>query len=117
MANKPIAKRKPWQPEPSKPFARNRSFAWFYNSSRWRKVSKVFREANPLCVECEKVGKVSSAKVADHKIGLGYLIDNNLDPYDHNELQALCSSCHNKKSGSEAHNSRAYRLNHKRNDL
>lgn len=116
MATKPIAKRKPWQSEPTKPFARNRDHSKFYNASRWRKVSKAFREANPLCVECEKQGKVSSVQVADHIKGLGFLIDNNIDAYDHKELQPLCSSCHNKKSGSEAHNSRAYRLNHKRNN-
>lgn len=103
MATKPIPKRKPWQNEPSKPFARNRDHSKFYNASRWRKVSKAFRELNPLCVDCSKEGKVSATQVADHILGLGYLLDNNLDPYDFQYLQGLCNSHHNKKSGSEAH--------------
>lgn len=109
MATKPIVKKKPWHGE-RKPFEREKGNQDFYNSSKWRKTSKAFRMLNPLCVECERNGKVSASNVADHIRGLGFLLKKDMDPYDHKELQPLCSSCHNRKSGSESKNGRAYPL-------
>ncbi|MEM9685350.1 MAG: HNH endonuclease [Bacteroidota bacterium] len=102
MPNKPKKRPRPWKPE-RKPFARERSFYRFYNSSRWRKFSKSYRDKHPLCLICKKEGRVGPADVVDHIKGLGYLLDNGLDPYDEGECQSLCHPCHNKKSGRQAH--------------
>ena len=105
----------PWKPEKKKrqwvkdrkPFERPRDFSWFYNRRKWKRFSISFREKNPLCVECLKQGIDTACAVTDHVRGLGYLLDNKIDAFAEDECQALCSRCHNKKSGSEAHGGRA----------
>lgn len=98
---KPKKIKRPWVTE-NVPFQRDRSFQKFYNATRWRKASKAFRNENPFCNQCEKNGIVSEARVVDHIRGLGFLIDNNFNPYDFKELQSLCHKCHNAKSGRES---------------
>ena len=107
MPNKPQNIKRPWTTE-RVAFGRRNDNSKFYNSRKWRKVSKDYREANPLCecTECNRLGRVRSADVTDHKRGLQFLLDNGLDPYDLNELQSMSHSCHNKKSGRDAHKKR-----------
>jgi len=38
-----------------------------YNNQRWRKLSKRFLDANPLCVKCKETGRVTVATTVDHK--------------------------------------------------
>lgn len=103
MPNRPKKVNRPWQ-SPRKPFGRRaKSHYDFYNSTRWRKKSKRYRDKHPYCVHCEKEGIVSAADVVDHIQGLGYLLENSLDPYDDKELQGLCHHHHNRKSGRQAH--------------
>ena len=33
---------------------------------RWRNASKAFKQANPLCVMCEREGRATPAQVTDH---------------------------------------------------
>lgn len=106
MPNRPKKIRRPWRPERI-PFGRRKDNSAFYNDRKWRKVSRAYREANPFCAECERNGKVSAADVADHKKGLQYLLDNDMDPYDWEELEGLCHPCHNSKSGKQAHGYKA----------
>ena len=101
MAIKPKKIARHWVQE-MKPFERQRAFSKFYNARAWRKVARAFRDVNKFCVECEAQGIVSESKVTDHIRGLGFLIDNGIDPYDEGELQPLCSKCHNQKSGRES---------------
>lgn len=102
MPWKPEKKRRQWVRE-YKPFERPRDFSWFYNRRKWKRFSILFREKNPFCVECLKQDIHKASEVTDHIRGLAFLLDNNLDAFSEDECQALCSSCHNKKSGSEAH--------------
>lgn len=106
MANAPKKINRPWIKE-KKAFERPIDFTWFYNDRKWRKVSKAYRDANPVCecAECKTAQTVKPAQVCDHIKGLKYLLDNNLDPYDWNELQSMSHECHNKKSGKESHRS------------
>lgn len=102
MANTPNKINRPWKPKKIA-FDRPIDFSWFYNSWKWRKTSKTYRESNPIC-ECNRCIKeefIRPAEVCDHIKGLKYLLDNNLDPYDWNELQSMSKECHNIKSGSE----------------
>jgi 5-methylcytosine-specific restriction protein A len=107
MANAPKKIKRPWVKE-KVAFERPVDFSWFYNDRKWRRVSKAYREQNPICEceECKASLTVKPAKVCDHIKGLKYLLDNGLDPYDFKELQSMSNECHNKKSGKESHRSR-----------
>lgn len=52
--------------------------------------------ANPLCVECEKHGRVQLATQRDHIVSLG---DGGAD--DDSNVQGLCHDCHEEKSLGE----------------
>jgi len=100
-------KKKPWQPKREAHGRRKNPNKKFYNSTRWRKTTNAFRKKNPFCKQCQDNGIVTDATgrngVTDHISGLQYLLDNNIDPCDWDELQTLCNICHNQKSGREAH--------------
>jgi 5-methylcytosine-specific restriction protein A len=105
MPIKPTPKKKPWQEERVVQGRRLHDNSKFYNARRWRKVSKAYKAANPLCEceECKVKGLVKEGNETDHIRGLQFLLDKGLDPYDWKELQTMNSSCHNKKSGRDAH--------------
>ena len=105
MPWKPEKKKRQWVTE-YKPFGRPVDFSWFYNRRKWKRFTVSFREKNPFCIECEKNGRKVAATVTDHIKGLGFLLDNKLDPFAEEECQPLCDRCHNKKSGAEAHGGR-----------
>ena len=65
MPNMPKKVKRSWIPE-RKPFERKKSNYEFYNSWKWRKLSKRWKEANPVCVKCEANGIVSPAEFTDH---------------------------------------------------
>lgn len=65
---------------------------------RWRKYRIGFLAKNPLCVSCLNEGRTTLATVVDHiKAHKGrYKLF-----WDSNNHQALCKSCHDKKTASE----------------
>lgn len=59
--------------------------------SRWQRARKIFLSQHPLCVYCERQGKVTAATVVDHiKPHKG---DQELF-WDTNNWQPLCKQCH-----------------------
>lgn len=70
-----------------------------YQSQRWRRTSQRHRQTHRFCVECEKVGRAEYAMVTDHIIP----VSQGGSFYDPENHQGLCHSCHNRKSGGEAH--------------
>ena len=64
----------------------------------WRKASKQFLHAHPLCVACMRQGKYVKATVVDHIIP--HRGDTKLF-WDRSNWQALCKPCHDKKTGNE----------------
>lgn len=76
---------------------RNDKLDAFYATTTWRKCRDAFIKANPLCSHCESRGRIKAADVADHIVERR---DGGAD-YDHANLQALCSSCHNTKTAAE----------------
>jgi hypothetical protein len=104
MPNSPKKIKRAYKPE-KKSFSRPVDLSWFYNQWKWRKTSKAFLKSNPICkcVDCVRDGVLKEANVSDHIRGLKYLLDNNINPYDWNELQPMNDKCHNKKSGRESH--------------
>jgi len=58
---------------------------------RWRKISKLYLSRNPLCVECEKVGRLTPATETHHKTP----VTEGGSDRDEN-LMALCKPCHSR---------------------
>jgi len=54
---------------------------------RWRKVRAVKLRKNPLCERCLDEGRTKAADLVHHK-------DRNSKNNRHNNLEALCISCH-----------------------
>ena len=97
----PILKKttpRPWIPEATKEWQPKEDNK-FYRRARWIKVRKAHLMQEPLCRECKKRNIIKAATVVDHitQIRKGGSM------YDHNNLQSLCASCHNSKSGRESH--------------
>ena len=68
--------------------------------ARWRKARRRYLEKHPLCVMCMKDGRYVRATDVDH------IIPHRGDPvlfWDENNWQALCHSCHSRKTRSEDH--------------
>ena len=78
-------------------FFRSDASKSFYTSKEWRTLRKSFLEKNPLCVECLKEGRYTPAKIVDHIVPIRM----GGKPLDEGNLQALCWSCHSKKSDKE----------------
>lgn len=98
MPNKPKQIKRNWKPE-RKSFDRVKTNYEFYNSWKWRKRSKLFKENNPICVKCDQNDMVSAAMFTDHI----QRIEDGADPWDESNWQSLCEFHHNQKSGREAH--------------
>ena len=83
----------PWHEE-RKAHGRRKYHDPRYNSSRWRKARSIYLKHHPRCKECNRL-----AGVVDHikPVRLGG------EFYDPDNWQALCTVCHNRKSGKEAH--------------
>jgi 5-methylcytosine-specific restriction protein A len=53
---------------------------------------------HPLCVECERQGRITPATVVDHIVPH----KGNLELFwDENNLQAICKRCHDGKTAGE----------------
>lgn len=65
-------------------------------TSRWNKARSRYLKIHPLCVHCQKEGKLTKARVVDH------ITPHRGDQvlfWDEKNWQALCKSCHDKKTG------------------
>ncbi len=58
---------------------------------KWQRLRLDFLKKNPLCVYCQREGRVTEAKVVDHIIP--HRGDQKLF-WNQNNWQALCKSCH-----------------------
>lgn len=62
----------------------------------WRKKRRAYLQRNPLCVECLRQGRVKPATDVDHIISR-----RRGGTDDESNLQALCHSCHSRKTNRE----------------
>jgi 5-methylcytosine-specific restriction enzyme A len=65
---------------------------------RWQNRSKFFLACNPLCVYCQREGRITAATLVDH--ATPHRGDQNLF-WDETNWQALCETCHNSRKQSE----------------
>jgi len=84
------------KPEVNRSFGKGDNYK-FYNSTRWRKLSKLLKSQSPLCVVCLFNNKVKPCSVTDHIIP----VEHGGAMTDLQNLTTLCHSCHNKKSAKE----------------
>ena len=66
--------------------------------SRWRRLSKSFLRAHPLCAQCQREGKYVKATVVDH------ICPHRGDPvlfWDQSNLQPLCKHHHDVETRNE----------------
>jgi 5-methylcytosine-specific restriction protein A len=68
-----------------------------YNS-KWERASKLFLFDHPLCEECLRQGRIKAADCVDHIIPHGGDVELF---WQLENWQALCSSCHGRKTRSE----------------
>lgn len=75
-----------------------RAGAQFYRTKRWKQARLAFLNAHPLCADCGEVGLVVEATEVDH------VVPHRGDPalmWDRSNWQALCKSCHSRKTARE----------------
>ena len=90
--------RRPWVKERSDRPHGNRPHQKQYHTTKWRNDRAAHLAENPLCVKClEEDGRHVEATVSDHIDP----VEQGGDMWDWKNRQALCSSHHNRKSGSE----------------
>lgn len=65
---------------------------------KWQQARARFLQIHPLCVHCEKEGRVTAARDVDHVIP--HRGDQELF-WRQSNWQALCTSCHSKKTATE----------------
>ena len=97
MPTLPKGKNRPWIPKKPQ-HMREVDNASFYNSKRWRSLRNYFIQKNPICAQCKRDGNIKSSQCVDHIVP----ITMGGSPIDIKNLQSLCNSCHNSKSGKEA---------------
>lgn len=66
-----------------------------YRNDRWTRARVTYLGHHPLCVDCQQHGKATAATDVDHIIP--HRGDMELF-WDVNNWQALCHSCHSKKT-------------------
>lgn len=64
--------------------------------TRWRKIRKKYISQNPLCMLCERMGKLMPAEEVHH---IKPLSDGGT--HSENNLMSLCKSCHSKITATE----------------
>ena len=64
--------------------------------ANWQRLRKMFLRAHPLCVECERMGRLTPGELVDHIMPLADGGDNAWG-----NLQTLCQLHHNQKTAAE----------------
>lgn len=65
---------------------------------RWQKSRLVFLDEHPLCVYCQREGRVVVATVVDHVIP--HKGDQSIF-WDRDNWQSLCKQCHDRKTATQ----------------
>ena len=73
-----------------------------YQTARWRKLRKAHLATEPLCVHCQREGRVVQAAVVDHILGHDRP-DWRERFFDPANLMSLCKPHHDRKTGRETH--------------
>jgi 5-methylcytosine-specific restriction protein A len=87
----------PYKPESKikrKAFANKPTFSdGPYNTSSWRKLRYQVIQAGPVCATCRRAPSIVADHIQPVRLGGEF--------WDINNLQGLCTRCHNSKSAKE----------------
>jgi 5-methylcytosine-specific restriction enzyme A len=72
----------------------SKAYASVYSSKRWRKLRHYKLMNDPLCEECLKQGRTTSAREVHHIIPFDIQHPDETLIFDYDNLQSLCVSCH-----------------------
>lgn len=75
-----------------------------YHTTTWRAIRAAQLSEQPFCKHCGEKGKHELASVCDHITPVYVYFQNGKDFWEASvktNLQSLCESCHNSKSGKE----------------
>ncbi len=103
MPKLPPKKPRSW--ETKRPPQSGRGFVnpW-YHTPAWRTLRAAILRDNPYCVECKAANITALATVVDHIKGVSTgktAADKERLMWDESNLQPMCKSCHDSKSGKE----------------
>ena len=100
MPNKPprLGQRAPQAKQPRLPDLREGSHKRGYDAT-WHKLSRMVRQQEGLCRACLHSGRLTAATLVDHIIPISQAPDLRLV---RSNLQALCASCHARKTQAES---------------
>ena len=91
--------------------AKDKDYIAMIHTTAWLRLRKEVLTATPLCVECQKAGRIEAATEVHHVRPVEEAItysDKRQRMYDPHNLQALCHDCHVRihtqlgRSGKEA---------------
>ena len=85
-----------------KPKVQRRTDDKFYHTTTWRKFRQMFLFEHPLCTHCHTKGKITPATEVDHITPIA----EGGDRLDEGNCQALCHSCHSRKTMKELNRKR-----------
>lgn len=68
-----------------------------YDSATWKAIRQIQLAEHPLCVFCERAGRIVPAEEVDHIIP----ISKGGDMLDMANVQSLCVPCHSKKTAED----------------
>jgi len=111
MPTKPKSIRRPWQPQRKAQERRLHNNTKFYTLKPWRTLRASYLSTHPFCEcdDCQKREVPLPSQMVDHDKRINphdpYDTQNGKwgEPLDEDNLRAMNHSCHNKKSGREAH--------------
>jgi 5-methylcytosine-specific restriction enzyme A len=69
----------------------------FYSSAQWTLTSKMHRQKEPLCRRCKKNGYVVQGELVHHNPPLEELLKTGGNPFSDDNLETLCTSCHQRE--------------------
>jgi 5-methylcytosine-specific restriction endonuclease McrA len=75
-----------------------RPYKAFMQSTEWKRLRAQYRAAHPLCERCVKLGRVTLAVEVHHR---RRCFDDRELQVSWQNLEALCSSCHDEITASE----------------
>lgn len=64
---------------------------------KWRRLSKLYLQSHPLCIECHRNGRLVEVTVVDH------VVPHRGDPklmWSQSNWRSLCKKCHDTKTGT-----------------
>lgn len=68
-----------------------------YHTSRWTRMSRVYRQEHPLCEICKSRGIIKPAEVVDHIVPFPVCGDF----FDSSNWQSLCGKCNAEKGNKD----------------